>query len=547
MALISIKIKEFDNAKGYSGDAKDEALDYRDALNDKIISKMNKYSGSGSSNISQAKKLVNEKRTQLSDKADSFGQLEKDIGTLRTNIVNAETNLTNKIETVVGNFCNKYGLKSERSLFAQFFDWAFGDIDDALAKFFKNISVNFKNWYRYNGGKEKLAMVGKILLGVVALVALVAAVIALPGLVAALATAIATGAGVLSAIGALVGGVATLVTASIGLATAVVQAGYAVQSYTAASGNDPVWGRRYATHSDEEDVFSALRRNGHYDLAHHLEVANIIASAISIVTSITGFAGSVKNAGGWKNFFKNGIANIKSNWKNFTKDPGKLLKQLLWKDTKTAFKTLQNAGKMIANVWDVGASALETMVGTDTNAFVNSLLKAFGSTADMAIGYLNKLSQQDLFTKMSLGTNIDAYQKLANDAKANNSLDAARLQRQADIAYAFIKDLKLTSSTGDLIKTLTKDLPKHIADIQNVVIGDNLTQFNFQYDDGTRFGDSLKSWTSFEKMLPKVFDLTGIEMPKGWLGTTLKVALVSSIKIPTLQVLSGAVLVNTML
>lgn len=514
MALVSIKIKELDNAKKYAGKARDEAEDYRDALYDKIITKMNSYSGSGSSYISTAKRLVNDKRSELSDKGDSFRTLGNDIGTLKTNIVNAETQLTNKIEQVVGNFCSKYDLKSERSFWEKLCDFL---VPDWKEDFFKRVSVAFKNWYRYKGGKEFMGMVGKVLLFVGAVVALVAACIALPGLVAALGAALAAGAGVLSATAALVGGIASVITLTIGLATAVVQVGYAIQSFCAATGGDPIWGRRYSTHANEEDVFSSLRRNGQYEFATALEITNIVASVASIITSFINLGVSLHNAGGLKNFFKNGIANIKNNLKNFKVDPAKMAKTLFFKDGKTILGTIKNGLKMMSNTWSIIEGGAETLLGRDPNAFVNSLLKSFGSTLDIAVGYLNKLSTRDLF--------VDSYEKFQGDAnKAWKEPNHDVLQRRADAAYGFLKDFEFKTSTGEMITTVLKNIPSLVTQVQDLVIGGGLTLTDFQYDNGKRFEDGLKSFSSFEKILPKAFEMTGIQMPKGWMDGIVKTA-----------------------
>lgn len=515
MALISIKIKEFDNAKGYSGDAKDEALDYRDALNDKIISKMNKYSGSGSSNISQAKKLVNEKRTQLSDKADSFRQLEKDIGTLRTNIVNAETNLTNKIETVVGNFCNKYGLKSERSLFAQFFDWVFGDIDDALAKFFKNISVNFKNWYRYNGGKEFISMVGKVLLVVVAVVALVAAVIALPGLVAALGAAIAAGAGVFAAGMALAGGIAAVITASIGLVTAIVQVGYAMASYGSAASGDPVWGRRYDTHADEETFQSSLRRLGMYTIANVVDVVNTIASVISIVSSAVNLLSNISKAGGLGHFLKQSFANFKTNIGHI-KTNSSVLKTLFTGSTKKVLTTIKNSAKIAASVLQLTEDLSNGLGGEAWADF-------FGDLANVTVSYLHKLGEKDLLVSYR----ADEYSAKLKEAQRNEKLltdkhssKIVTLEEYYDIRqaqhttetyqklsdmYSNLNDgLDLGASFGGDIQSMIKDGFDLTADIESYVKINTSTLSNFKFDNGDRLLDSFKPITGFDKLFKKL-------------------------------------------
>lgn len=518
MALISIKIKEFDNAKGYSGDAKDEALDYRDALNDKIISKMNKYSGSGSSNISQAKKLVNEKRTQLSDKADSFGQLEKDIGTLRTNIVNAETNLTNKIETVVGNFCNKYGLKSERSLFAQFFDWAFGDIDDALAKFFKNISVNFKNWYRYNGGREVINLVG-------AIIGVVAAVVGI--VIAALASC------VIVAVAGVIAGI-------IALATSVVQLVYAARSVAAASSDDPVWARRYETYSEKETLQSTLRRMGAYEIATIVDVVNIICTVITIVGDAVDFIKDVKKLGGIKNFVKQTFANFKTNlgniknactkwgdemamaWKTFTTSNGTAEKfRNFTSFIKQGFKGLDNFAflKTLFSASDTKgklknfSSMLKITIGTFdltkdlADGKNDAWAEYFGKITDVAAGYLLKMGQKDLMAEFKAG---DYASKMKDVGKQFQKTDYAQKASQLyeSLSQKYTSALDKSKIGSNLFKDVYdafKDGVGVIKDGADVIAGFNLTLDNFKYDSGDRgLVSDIESCLTFEKLFKKI-------------------------------------------
>lgn len=333
MAFLTIRLGEFSKAEGDCLDVRDKANDYSEALKTKVLKKINSYSGKWTSNMSTAQSNIEKKRSNLSSKASSFSKLSDDIGDLGAEIGSAELALKQRIEKIVGDYCNKYGLRDEKTLWEQLMDGIFeelGIIGDLLEKSLKGLKIlarNVKNWYRFDGGRE---IVNAVIKGIGVVIAAIGLVIAIIG----------TGGAAGFALFAAWAGV---VASAIALADSIVEFGYAIAAVSKASEGDPVWARRYETKSSNETLTSTLRRTGAYTLATIIDVVGTIAAVISFVKGAVDVGSTIKKFG--KNSIKQGISNLKNNFK-LLKNNADIRKFFLIGDTKKTLSTVKNGLKL---------------------------------------------------------------------------------------------------------------------------------------------------------------------------------------------------------
>lgn len=400
MALITIRESEFKDAASDLGKVVDRIEDYRKALDDKILEKINDYADSNSENMSNAASDIREKRRQLDTMADDMRNLQKNANALRDHIITAERNLTDRIEQIVNEYCDKYGLDSEKDFWTQLFE---AITPDWLEEFFKDISAwvaerfrDLKNWYRFEGGREIMNAVIKGLFAALAVIGLIAATLFTGG-----------------TIWAVIAGVAGIIGAAIALVDSIIQLGYALEAADAASRNDPVWARRYETHSNNEGMTSSMRRLGQFKLANVIDVVDIVCSAIDIIDSAVKIGKTLhkfrnldmnKGKGLWeqgKNFFATFKSNLKFNWEQITSCK-EMRKLYFAKDLKTKLGTVSTGLKALSlvlnhsfdffngdwNFFEAGKEVLSeglsfiTKLGSEplTNESINQILDNFEST-----------------------------------------------------------------------------------------------------------------------------------------------------------------------
>lgn len=466
MALISIKIQDLKDARDRSDKVAQKAEDYSDALEKQILSKINSYSGSWTSNMTTAQTNLNKKRNELEEKKAGFDGLKADLNQLQADIVYEENRLTNRIEDIVGSYCNKYGLEADKSWWEKLAEFL---INDEVLEWFKSIARSIdagiriiKNWYRYGGGREFVNAVGKVLLAVGAVVGFVLATIATFGAVGVWATIVA---------------VAGLVTSAIALADSLLAVRDACKALDAAQSGDPVWARRYETHSNNVTLTGELRRQGQYTLANVIDVVNVVCSIIEIADFGVNLVKGFKKLNGknlvdkGKDFFKTLKTNFKANLSNF--DNPDFAVWYFFGDTKKTLKTVKNGIGMLATGTEVFRLVSNGDVVGGLKEFGTSAFKTVWSTA-------NSLAGKNLIGEYlkDNATNMDFLTSVVKPGNYSNAFNYQMALIDTALQSYLIGDL---IDEGTDVKVTPADINKTIGDIVSTAKNGYESVKNFQY------------------------------------------------------------------
>lgn len=268
---ITINTARLKDAIKDSGDAAQRFRDYASAIDNKVMSKIDNYSGSHGGNISAARSKLNAKKRELNRKASSFDTFKNDLNNFREDVITRENGLKGRIKSLFQEFGKKYNINTDKTILDHIIDFGCGLFGIDGSKFrnvFAKVGQNFQaikervsNWYRAQGGKEIIDAVLAVAIAIATVVIAVAAIIGTGGLVAVLA----------------------VVAAVCAFANALVQVIHASKAVWSAAHGDLVTASRENMHADNEGFASALRRLGLYEAATAFAITDAISSIAMVI------------------------------------------------------------------------------------------------------------------------------------------------------------------------------------------------------------------------------------------------------------------------
>lgn len=298
---------------------------YANNLNTQIYKKLNSYSGSYTTNVSQAKSSVNAKISELNAKAAAYKTYATDLSDLKVQCAAMDKSVKSNISSLTASFKEANGIKDSKvQNTINYFLTSLGNSSvagrwlgnqkDAFDSFKSYIKQSFEDWWDYEGGAELIKGIAiGVLEGVIAICAIVGAV--LSG-------------------GALLVVIAGVVAGLIALGNAGVNIYNEVKAYNTTKNGDPATGRRRSDIDSAQDYLRSSFIYGDdgekyeydpakYALATGIDVVNLVCTTITLVDSVGNL---IKSAYKWTTGSMAEIKNLR-------------IKDILTKDNFVAFKS----------------------------------------------------------------------------------------------------------------------------------------------------------------------------------------------------------------
>ena len=369
MSIAAIHYSSLTNASNEAKRVAGKLSAYESSLNSLVYKKLSNYSGSCTSNVSEAKELVDDKMSELTAKAEAFTAYAEDLTGLRDRCKSVDKSVKNRVSGLTADFKNVHGIRNNAAVNAINFlltsienctvaGRALSNLDDQVTTFEEYIEQSFEFWWDYGGGEE---LVTGWAVGLIS--------ICLTGAeLFALAPAVTAASGVLATIVA----VAAVVGSAIILVNLAVDVVNEARAYTQTNANaDPALGVRL---SEEDTLQDVLRTETDSSLLHTAALGLDVVSAVCTVISAASSAGKkIEELKDWASGCISGTSGL--GWKEI----------LTFDNLKTvvssAVSPLTDLGESI-KVGDY--SAVSTYLYDEGTDYLNALEKKFvtGSDAD---------------------------------------------------------------------------------------------------------------------------------------------------------------------
>ena len=285
MSALILNYSELTKVSSNADSIAKKAESYADALTRRIYSKMDSVTGGMNETLSSASYYINAKITELREKKAAYASFAKQV----TNLVSEARRIDKEVARTIANNKKEF-LKSHSHL--QINDWKAAIISwlvdvknscplfemignglNRLEQLLTSAADNIKYWYKCQGGKEVLAVVGAVA-GLIISVALFVATLPASGLVAVCAT-----------ISALI----TTLNAMTNVATSFA-------SMIAAKSGDPAWAKIYGDRKTLADFLKKQRFQNwiisdkcSYMLANVVSTVEIFCNFVNIASAIKSF------------------------------------------------------------------------------------------------------------------------------------------------------------------------------------------------------------------------------------------------------------------
>lgn len=231
MSQACISYRSLDDAASTAKKVADKLETYASHLDSQIYRKINEYSGTYTSNVSQSKNSVNMKITDLNRQASLYREYAKNLSDLREQCKNTDFAVKTRISKLTAEFKGANGIKNsivENSI--NFFltsisnssstgRWL-GNNKDGFDSAKEYVKQSLKTWWDYEGGKELVT-----------------------GLTVAAITAVTEALIIIGAVGS-GGGIAILISSVIAYVNACVDFANEIEAYWVTNNGDPATGRR---------------------------------------------------------------------------------------------------------------------------------------------------------------------------------------------------------------------------------------------------------------------------------------------------------------
>lgn len=450
MAQACISYKSLKDSSSEANDVAKKLKQYADNLESQVYKKLNNYSNTCSSNVSQAKTNIKAKQEELLTKAEKYRIYAEDLRQLRKRCEDTDKAVRSKVSKLTSEFKNVNGIKDSK--IQNGINYILTSLDNASSagrwignKQDENDSVKeyinqrLEDWWDYEGGKELVKGLALSLVeGVLAVCAIISAAAAIAG-------------------GAWIVGLASLVAGVIALSNAVADGLNEVQAYATTKNGDPATGQRRSEVNTWQDYLRSSFYYGDsgenyeynstlYAVASGIDLVNFVCSVINF---LDGVGKLLKNVYKWTT---GSMANIKDI----------RVKNILTKENFSAFKS--KLGNIVKNGWEDIKKAVKSIdfKKIKEGRFDLSNLKIKEFVFDFADDFMNNLKKGYTFE-------IFSSDKKLNLTSIKHGSDLVK--NYASIAKIFIKD-------GINLKTIgfTIGLKKLI--IPNIKVGEVVTYSN---------------------------------------------------------------------
>lgn len=449
MSIASISYSSLKDASNEAQSVAKKLGKYADSLYDNVYKKLNNYSGSWTSNVTEARSKTNAKISDLRSEQAKYNTYASNLIDLRDECQSVDRAVRSKVSSLTASFKEAHGIKNSKveNAISYFFtglgnETAFGrwlggkkDEFDASVNYFKE---SIKEWYNYDGGKDLITGV------LVGLLEVAIGVLAIVG-------AILSGGALIVIIAGVVGGI-------IAAANGIANIWNESKAYSATQNNDPATGKRRSDINTWQDFLRSsyiygddgekYEYNEFYSgLATGIDIVNLVCTVVTVVSSCGKL---LKNGYKWatgssaklsdikfkdifsKDTFKafgskiklgltDGLADIKSTFKyhdwsvmkdfgsRILSDIGRNLKSEFWtfdspkdaigsiKNMISVPKDLLKDGFNLSNIFDIGLKgfalpALTAFTVNSTDGYLTT-----GPDGQMFFDFTDKITINDIY------------------------------------------------------------------------------------------------------------------------------------------------------
>lgn len=403
MSQACISYSSLTNASSEASEVAKKLEKYASNLETQVYRKLSDYNGTYSSNISQAKRCVNEKISALKLTETAYKTYANDLNDLRKQCINTDKAVKLNVSKLTSDFKVANGIKDSAIVYG--INYLFTSIGNASAmgRWIGNnsdkgssvkeyIKQSIEDWWDYEGGKQLTKGIS---------IAILEGVLAVCGFIAALA-----GGGVI----VLIAGVITAIIAGV---NACVNFSNELSAYKTTKNGEPATGRRRSEVDTLQDylrssfVYGDSGEKYKYDANLYAIATGIdaVSFVCGVITFFDGLGEFVKNAYKWTTGSMANIKNLK-------------IKDILTKENFGGF--VSKIGDTMKTGWSDITSAIKS--GNFTR------IKEF--TFDFADDFMNNLKK---------GYTFEIF---AEDKKAVDFIKhgASLTKNYASITKTFIKD-----------------------------------------------------------------------------------------------------------
>lgn len=347
MSTASISYRSLTDASSEAKAVAKKLDKYADSLYDNVYKKLNKYDGTWTSNLSNAKSKTSAKISELRSEQSQYEMYATDLIDLRNECKEVDKAVKSTVSSLTASFKEAHGIRNSKieNAISYFFTglgnktafgrWIGGKKDKfgAGVDFLKS---SIKEWYNYGGGKEYIKGMLTVMFD---------CAIAIAAAVAAVATFLA---GALT-LGAVIVLAAALVGSAIALQNAWTNYVNEKAGYEARQHDDPATGRRRS----EIDSYSAYLRSSYMfgddgETYHYVEFYNGLAFGLDMTSLVCSVITVISSCGKLlKNGFKWATGSANASYKEiFTKDGMTKLFKSIGSNLKDGLSKLGRAIKL---------------------------------------------------------------------------------------------------------------------------------------------------------------------------------------------------------
>lgn len=281
MSSVTINYEHMSNVSKYAFNAASRMTDYIDDLSGKVISQYDRISGGPSSQTRESEYYISQKISRLKEKAKNYSNFAGSVKRLSTTAQEIDEDIAKKIKISKEQFIAKHDYISS-NWWTDIKDWfidlknscplfeAIGNLIEQMISGFKNALDEFKEWYRWNGGKE-----------------IIGVVLAAAGAVASLVIAICSAVPPFTVVA-----VCAAIGAAIAAINAMVNVYTSYKAFRARQNGDPAWAKVYGDQDTLQDVLrqtnfgDGMLNSLSYLGAMGLDVVQIVCDFVAIYDGI---------------------------------------------------------------------------------------------------------------------------------------------------------------------------------------------------------------------------------------------------------------------